>query len=118
MNVDVTIKAELLFAFWANDRQSRFVSCVTTHNEFIEGGLGKLSKNMFYMQYYLEEKRNGKEFYSTNCTAEDFKQWAYVSKTQSNYRACNSFCHIFMEFDHKHLKSCSFKIFKFFSVGS
>lgn len=30
MNVDVTIKAEMLFAFWANDRKSGLVSCATT----------------------------------------------------------------------------------------
>ena len=30
MNVDVTIEAELLLAFWANNRKSRLVSCVTS----------------------------------------------------------------------------------------
>jgi hypothetical protein len=27
MNIDVTIKAEVLFAFWASDTKARFVSC-------------------------------------------------------------------------------------------
>lgn len=27
MNIDVTIKAEILFTFWANDRKSRLVFC-------------------------------------------------------------------------------------------
>lgn len=27
MNIDVTIEAEVLFAFWASDTKARFVSC-------------------------------------------------------------------------------------------
>lgn len=41
-------------------------------------GLRKLSKNILYMQHYLEEKRKLKRNFGA--FTEDFKQWASVSK--------------------------------------
>lgn len=40
MNIDVTIKAEVLFAFWASDTKARFVSC----DEIMKKGKKRISR--------------------------------------------------------------------------